>query len=152
MTKPLFASILMLLSPGANGGVCDYKEPESAQDWVAMNMCHFKNTALVEIRSDYLREWYNPLTHFRPPNAYEYEVTVLDVFKGQGLNLHCMVQSTESTFRISAGIAGTKQIVSYDETGECVVIDVGAMQKATPELIRAARETAESLAQDVYGE
>lgn len=145
MQKLTFLFMLVLQPPTAHAGACDIdREMTSAQDWVIENICHFKNTVLAEIESDYLRKWYNPLTHFSPPNTFKYDVNVLEVFKGEAPNTSCMFQSTEATFVIRAGIAGTRRIVSFDEPGECVVIDVGAMQKATPELIRAAREAANS--------
>lgn len=116
LKKLTFLFILILLTPTAHAGVCDIdRDMTSAQDWVIGNICHFKNTVLVEIESDYLQKWYNPLTHFSSPNTFKYEVKVLEVFKGEGLNTSCMLQSTEATFVIRAGIAGTQRIVSFDE-------------------------------------
>lgn len=145
--KKLFISVILLqLVSHAHAGICDAeREMTSAQDWVIENICHFENTVLVEIKSDYLREWYNPLTHFGSPNTFKYDVTVLEVFKGEAPDTSCMLQSTEATFVVRAGIAGTQRIVSFDGAGECVVIDVGAMQRATPELIRVAREAANTI-------
>lgn len=153
MKKLIITFILILQASNVCAGICDIeKEMTSPQDWVVENICHFQSTVLVEVESDYLYEWYNPLTHFRSPNTFHYKVKVLEVFKGEPPNTSCMLASTEATFVISAGKAGTKQIVSFDEPGECAVIDVGAMQKATPELIQVARETANSIKRELHGE
>lgn len=153
MKKLFFPFILIQLVSNVHAGSCDTdREMTSAQDWVIENICHFENTVLVEIKSDYLREWYNPLTHFGSPNTFKYDVTVLEVFKGEAPNISCMLQSTEATFVVRAGITGTQRIVSFDRPGECVVIDVGAMQRATPELIRVARETANTIKREHHSE
>jgi hypothetical protein len=133
-------------------GICDTdREMTTEQDWVIDNICHFKNTVLVDIKSDYLVGWYNPITHFRVPNTYKYDVKVIEVFRGKDPNTSCMLESTEATFVIRAGISNTQQIVSFDEFGECVVIDVGAKQKATPELVEVARETVNSIKRESKG-
>lgn len=152
--KNLYISVILLqLMSHAHAGICDAdREMTSAQDWVIENVCHFENTVLVQIQSDYLREWYNPLTHFSSPNTFKYDVTVLEVFKGEAPNISCMLQSTEATFVVRAGIAGTQRIVSFDRPGDCVVIDVGAMQSATPELIRVAREAANTIKRELHTE
>lgn len=135
----LFVLSLLVFETSAN--ICDeYNEPMSRKDWVLMNMCHYDNTVLVTINNDYLKEWYNPLTHFRTPNIFVYDIEIIEAYKGEKTNHTCMLQSTEASFVISAGKKGTRNIVSYSNSGECIVIEVGAMQTSSPELETYAKE------------
>lgn len=138
--------MLFLFCSEAYSGVCDNpNEPTSREDWVKSNICYFRNTVLVKIKSGYLREWYNPLTHFRVPNVFEYEVEVLDIYKGKAPSTSCMVESTEATFVISAGITNTRQIVSFDEDGKCIFIDIAAKQQSSSKLEVYAKQLAKQI-------
>ena len=135
----------MLIS-NVHAGTCDnLTEPTSREDWVLSNLCHFENTVLVKIKTDYLRAWHNPLTHFRVPNTFEYEVEIIEVYKGRPPKTSCMLESAEARFVISAGISNTRQIVSFNETGECTNIDIAARQESTPNLELYAKQIAEQL-------
>lgn len=142
MNRLAFVFIFILHASSAHAGVCNAdREMNSAQNLLIENICHFKNTVLVEIKSDYLRGWYNPVTHFSIPNTFEYEVQLIEVIKGRAPTTTCMFESTEATFVIMAGISNQRHIVSFDEHASCVLIDVGTRLEATPELMKIARKT-----------
>ncbi len=151
MMRIICSGILSLWGANAYAGICDQLvEPTSRKDWVLSNMCHFDNTVLVRIKSDYLREWYNPLTHFRVPNTFEYEVEILEVYKGQAPATSCMLESAEASFVISAGIKNSRQLVSFDgHATSCVVIDVAARQASSEELEQYASQVAAQLKSEI---
>ena len=138
--------IFIAFTSNVNADICNKGiDPRSQKEWIISNICHFDNTVLVEIKSDYLYEWYNPLTHFSAPNVFIYEVEIIEVFSGTNPETSCMLESTESTFVITAGISNTRQIVSFNEIGECVFIDVAARQHSTIELESYARSIAKEI-------
>lgn len=146
INRIIYIFVLSIAISNAHAGICDKAiDPKTKNDWVLSNMCHFENTVLVKVKSDRLRAWYNPLTHFRSPNVFEYEVELIETYKGIQPNTTCMLQSTEATFVISAGISNTRQIISFNEIGECVFIDVAARQETTKELELYAKQIAEQL-------